>query len=362
MATLMKKTTFKTELNADCIEWCPINNFHDLFVCGTYQLSENEENVMTSEKKRVGYLYLFKFSNKFNGFLKVLQKLSMPGILDCKWCHVKLQNNVFLALVNAVGELRILLLDGNGDETLLQEVHKVKLTSNEDTLLLSLDWSTGITDSVVKVVVSSSSGHVTMVSFSDGSFYKHDSWKLHDFEAWIVAFNYWNVNLFFSGGDDCKLKCFDTRVGQVVSTNTSHEAGVTSLHMNFKKENSLISGSYDENIRFWDVRNMKKHRNQISTGGGVWRLKWEPKLCLKISASCMYSGSVVVDAVDEKIIATYKEHASINYGIDWSFISEETIFSFFNIENGDEVCNYNIISVCSFYDNLISLALLKSPK
>lgn len=52
------------------------------------------------------------------------------------------------------------------------------------------------------------------------------------------------VEHFSLGGDDCKFLRFDTRIdtSSPVNTNRSHEAGVTSLHCNWKKEFCLVSG------------------------------------------------------------------------------------------------------------------------
>ncbi|KAK9508792.1 hypothetical protein O3M35_006263 [Rhynocoris fuscipes] len=363
MSSIEKITTFTTELNADTTEWCPIADYSDLFVCGTYQLNETEKTSKFNQEsvQRIGYLYLFQICEENVGFIRLLQKLSMPGILDCKWFRMKIEEHIFLAVVNAVGELRILELLKNGNEPYLNEVQLIKVTTESNTLLLSLDCSCAITNNDVKIIVSNSAGEVTLISYKDGSFVVDDCWKLHQFEAWIVAFNYWNTNVFFSGGDDCKLHCFDIRVGRTTISNTTHTAGVTSMQMSPKQENTLVSGSYDEKILLWDIRNMKIPINSLDVGGGVWRLKWESKMGHEICASCMYFGSVVVNESNTEIIAEYKEHKSINYGIDWSLLSEEKIYQNLNIDKCEDF-KCNLITVCSFYDNLLSLALVKIPK
>jgi hypothetical protein len=51
-------------------------------------------------------------------------------------------------------------------------------------------------------------------------------------------------NNFLIGGDDCKFLRFDTRIHTLSPTNInkSHNAGVTSLHCNWKKEFCFASG------------------------------------------------------------------------------------------------------------------------
>jgi len=59
----------------------------------------------------------------------------------------------------------------------------------------------------------------------------------------------------FSGGDDCKLKCFDVNSGsRCAFVVKEHTMGVTSILSDDKNEFRLYSGSYDEKLHFWDTR------------------------------------------------------------------------------------------------------------
>jgi WD40 repeat protein len=59
----------------------------------------------------------------------------------------------------------------------------------------------------------------------------------------------------FSGSDDCKLKCFDIdRTDYPVFVIKEHSMGVTSILSDVRNEFRLYSGSYDENLHFWDTR------------------------------------------------------------------------------------------------------------
>ena len=38
------------------------------------------------------------------------------------------------------------------------------------------------------------------------------------------------------------------------------------------------------------ARNLEMWRVQVSTGGGVWRLKWHPSHATRLLAACMHNG------------------------------------------------------------------------
>lgn len=77
--------------------------------------------------------------------------------------------------------------------------------TSPDILLLSLDWSTGISQSnKINIVCSDSNGTVHLLRLCESSCELLNSWKSHinnfgTFEAWIAGFNYWDTNVFFSG-------------------------------------------------------------------------------------------------------------------------------------------------------------------
>ena len=83
-----------------------------------------------------------------------------------------------------------------------------------DILALSLDWNSRkyAPPDGLEIVVSSSKGALSTFKVND----KHleRNWhrdNCHDYEAWIAAFDAWNYNVIYSGGDDGVLKVFDTR-------------------------------------------------------------------------------------------------------------------------------------------------------
>jgi diphthamide biosynthesis protein 7 len=52
--------------------------------------------------------------------------------------------------------------------------------------------------------------------------------------------------------------------------------GVTCISVNQNNPEYFLTGSYDENLRLWDIRNLKDCVNSINFDGGVWRAVWKP--------------------------------------------------------------------------------------
>ena len=135
-----------------------------------------------------------------------------------------------------------------------------------------------------------------------------------------------------------------------VSTVRRHfSAGVTSLLSDIYREHQLHSGSYDEHLHSWDVRNMKQPISTVRMGGGVWRIR---QYCQQahpiishvtsiLATACMGGGFQLTDLNKSEIILDYKEHSSLAYGIDIKSMgcSEEDL----------------TFASCSFYDHVLKI-------
>ncbi|XP_017884676.1 diphthine methyltransferase isoform X2 [Ceratina calcarata] len=364
--------TFDTEFSADSVEWCPIDSFKDVFVCGTYELSKTEDELTS---KRLGRIYLFRASK--NGRITLLQKLDVPAVLDMKWARVTCRNQILLGVANCSGCLQIYRLENDGDEEEEEEEGKKKklafltekrIVNTDETLALSLDWShSGSSTSTndepnPRIVVSDSKGVVSLFEMNGDGLDPVCSWTAHEFEAWIATFDYWDANVIYSGGDDCKFQRFDARIGtrRATASNQIHRAGVTSIHSNATREFLLSSGSYDEILRLWDTRNFERPVSQTNLRGGIWRLKWDPFARRYLLAACMYGGFQVIDCENSEtpcIIGKYDEHESIAYGCDWSFLNCEQTAR--EIIETSEAQNLLLVATCSFYDHALKLASLR---
>lgn len=143
-------------------------------------------------------------SVSFENGLKVHQTINCTGVLDQKWCHVKLGGQSVLGVVTATGQIVAYKL--NSEKLLLELICSYSVT-NPDILLLSLDWSTGIFDaSEPNILCSDSKGTIHLLKLSNDCFTTLGSWSKHNsngltYEAWIAGFYYWHPNIFFSGNE-----------------------------------------------------------------------------------------------------------------------------------------------------------------
>lgn len=156
----------------------------------------------------------------------------------------------------------------------------------------------------------------------------------------------------FLGGDDGKLRVWSVNTQNQVAASSKHGAGVTAFHSNIFKEHLLASGSYDEKIFLWDSRNFKSPIDIIDACGGIWRLKWEPrKRSQYLLSASIYGGFQIFDTQTCSIVADYREHESLAYGADWSFLSEEHVKDFFDSDK------LSLIATCSFYDHKLCVSV-----
>jgi diphthamide biosynthesis protein 7 len=366
---------FDSELTADCVEWCPIDSYNHLVVCGTYQLDPQKN-------QRNGKLFLFSNDHSINSLELLLEKqLDMTGIFDLKWCWSPIAGKPCLAIAGSDASLSLWslntceaeyhltqdrkhLLESSSSSRFvtqaqeLDELDKLptkqqmaleklgdKQQSKNENMCLSVDWNNRVhrNEFDKKLIVTQSNGNASLVLLNSSELQVLNTWAAHNFEAWIGAFHYHtSFDFVYTGGDDALMKGWDSRMGysSAAFVNKSHNAGVCSLQSNPHDENLFASGSYDEYIRIWDVRMLRPGKNPLfecHMGGGVWRLKWHESKKNLLLAACMHNGFHVLNIEQEKIIASYAKHESLAYGVDWCL----------NAREQDYVCS------CSFYDHSV---------
>jgi len=148
----------------------------------------------------------------------------------------------------------------------------------------------------------------------------------HNLEAWCVEVSH-DRNLIVSGADDSLLLGWDLRSPDVLTfSNRSHEAGVISLACNPHNDFQILSGSYDERLRLFDLRHMKEpliRSNRL--GDGAYQLSWHTNKGV-FAVAAMRCGFPIFE-LDEagtfKRLGGYCEsagegcHGSLGYGISW---------------------------------------------
>lgn len=90
---------------ADTVEWCPISEYKNIFVCGTYKLDE-------ANKIKIGTIDLFSL-DKLNK-IRLIQSVPEDAVLDLKWNTCVVSGKILLAAalsgkhvsVYSLGELK----------------------------------------------------------------------------------------------------------------------------------------------------------------------------------------------------------------------------------------------------------------
>ncbi|XP_008249416.1 diphthine methyltransferase isoform X3 [Oryctolagus cuniculus] len=328
-----------TELTADAVAWCPLRGRRHLLACGTYQLRAPASREAQSPpgasgpQTRAGRLYLYSFcGDRPAAPLAEAHRRDGAAILDAKWCHVPVAGSALLGLADAGGSVELLrLVESENSSCTLQPASSLVL--DEQCLALSLDWSTGklgsAADQPLHIISSDSKGqlHLLLVHEEGSGLQSVASWQAHAFEAWIAAFNYWQTDVVYSGGDDGLLRGWDTRIpGTSLFTSKRHSMGVCSIQSSPHQDHVLATGSYDEHVLLWDTRNMKQPVADTPVQGGVWRLRWHPFQHHLLLAACMHGGFKILDcqkALEKQEATVLVSHTmpnSLVYGADWSWL------------------------------------------
>lgn len=240
----------------------------------------------------------------------------------------------FLATTQNMGCLQTFRLNREEDPPRLESPQLIHF--DVDTSLLYLTWHP--TEEKTLAYTLSTGGVVT----ADMSRIQHqpDYWyQPHSDQAWTCEWSH-DGRIVYSGADDSVLNAQDIETRKTVwKDSKTHQAGVTAI-MARPDGNTLITGSYDDNLRVFDLRT-RGVVGQINLEGGVWRLNKRGGDDRSIVASCMYKGTRVVDLGADlrtpSVVARFEENQSMNYGSDTHPEDPNTIVS------------------CSFYDKRVSI-------
>ncbi|CCL98958.1 uncharacterized protein FIBRA_00966 [Fibroporia radiculosa] len=371
---------FDTVFPADSVEFCPHPDAANLLVCGTYQLDKGEDSMFPQEddcgaytppdspqtqseakQSRRGECLLLRVDPGHTEPFSLLQETSLPAVLDMKWCHTDPSVPPTLAIAESEGDVTLHTLQIQ--EGALDKVLTVQCAP-EDVLCLSLDWSNRrfSSTSLGSLVTSLSDGDLALLrSDSNTGLTVTEKWHAHDYEPWIAAWNYWDNNVVYSGGDDLKMKAWDIRrsLSEPIFVNKRFDAGVTTIQSHPYIEHLIAVGSYDSTVRLFDTRKPLTPLTQAEVGGGVWRVKWHPTAQRQndLLVACMHDGFKIVrfnldgagntgfapqgdaQVPQWQITKRFDEHTSLAYGVDWSF--------------GGAKDGTTLVASCSFYDHTL---------
>lgn len=99
-------------------------------------------------------------------------------------------------------------------------------------------------------------------------------------------------------------------------------------------------------LSLWDQRNLKNPLQELSVGGGVWRIKWNPLKDDLVALACMHGGFKIVDLHRNEIVGSYTGHESLAYGIDW----------YPGTDIGTRPGTWKgLLASCSFYDHCLQM-------
>ncbi|GLT77524.1 hypothetical protein SLA2020_490970 [Shorea laevis] len=332
--------------NADAVEFCPHEGYHNVLAASTYTLQEGDQ------PSRAGSISLFDVNSE-KGSLELFHRVDTAGIFDIKWSPDSGGVCPLLAQADADGYLKIYSLQCCLDVEkprggLLKVVTGEKVSTS---MCLFLDWN----PSATSITVGLSDGSISISCLTESQIEVLHEWKAHDFELWTTCFDIHQPQLVYTGSDDCKFCGWDMRDGTsnlVFQNSKAHKMGVCCIAKSPIDPNMLLTGSYDEYLRVWDVRSISKPVNETCLGGGVWRIKHHPFVSGLVLAACMHNGFGIVriEGGEAKVSETYNKHGSLAYGADWQ---REKLSAAGKTKN-------TTVATCSFYDRLLRIWLPES--
>lgn len=329
-------STTHTELPPCCVRIHPDDN--KILLLGTYQLED--------DGTRNGSIDIYRFEASS---LTLLHRYpTSTSILDIKFDPFDSSN-----IVTAHSEGNIMCWTYNLDSTL--EL-KSNLPITESTNLLTSIFFSPIKQG--SLLITSTTSPTLIYDLNKQTFDILET--SHSLECWTGNFGELGQlsNVVYTGGDDSKLIAHDLRSNSHIWSTTSrqHQAGVVSIlsptpHWNNSNPHHLWSGSYDDNLRIFDLRlldkdspslipgNIPKTIHEENLGGGVWRLIPSPNTNDNRVFSCnMYDGARI-------IIPTENDH----FDVEKYFIGEHESM----VYGGDWATKDNFIVTCSFYDKVV---------
>ncbi|EFP01202.1 hypothetical protein CRE_24393 [Caenorhabditis remanei] len=157
----------------------------------------------------------------------------------------------------------------------------------------------GLSDSSI-LVTTDNKGHAYLVDMNTSLIVS--SWLAHSLpyvpgegcEVWSCAVTK-DAQTVVTGGEDGSMKLWDARSRTQIAQSKMFGAGVVFVDFPTNSSEEILTGSYDENIRVFDRRNLKNvlKEKKASLSGGVWNIEQNASTyCI----SCMYGGYTILNS------------------------------------------------------------------
>ena len=291
-----------TAAHPDCVEY---DKSSDVFAVGMYELEDD---------RRRGGVKCIKLNDAGN-LVEDWQLLTDFGVLDLRWT-----NDSSMVCACSDGSVRLIKPAAQSD---VSSQLRVSESTDHKGVVMGVDGADG------SYATLTTGGSLSFLNLNEKGFIETGRVQAHNsmFESWSVAKN---NNTIVTGSDDCCMNFWDLRTFEKAATNSkAHSMGVTAYL--FRDEFNLLSGSYDDQLREWDIRNISQPVKIAATRGGIWRIKKYKEEQILIAAC--YGGAEIWDKDLSFRLREFDDHKSMVYGI-----------------SSDQLGH--IVS-CSFYDNLV---------
>lgn len=286
----------------------------------------------------------------------------MSAILDLKIIRqFESQDEVSFITCHSTGCLNFWVFNKLENKIIFKE--NIQVNDDENILITSLHIKESKNSSSLTILCTSTDGSSAIVTVNNSSGEHSIQYigETHDLECWTGEFgnNSLLENCFLTGGDDSTIKLFDTRQSletSIWSNNRVHEAGVVAIKcnnldsFNVGNLNTIITGSYDDHIRMFDLRMLGEaiypgkmlplNIKSQNLNGGVWRLT-NTNVKDELLVCCMYNGAKIIkidfnNEEDSFCQTNFVKtgHDSMCYGADF--------------KNG-------LKATCSFYDKSLQI-------
>jgi len=311
-----------TPHHACALAWCEKDP--ELLAVANYEFQQATE-------RRYGAVLLYRIRED-ESISKISISQDLGGVYDIHW----LDDSLTSICATANGQL--VILSASNDE------FELKTQSEACNEIFTCVYT-----QEEYAFVSTQQGQIRVFRLQSSHIEEESCWLAHSYfdgspaEVWCIK---QKNDCVLSGGDDCCLRGWDKRsASRIFSISAPHEAGVTAI--NFLNDDLILTGSYDQHARLFDLRKPTRSLAAIDLGAGVWRFNKGPSID-SFLVPCTQAGALI-----------------LQLSLSTSYFTKLVQYSGHNpdsITYGAAISSYceDIVASCSFYDNSLHIWRLPS--